>query len=82
MRKNYPLYKYLTQKQERITLGYSEIEDIISARLPTSAYKYTAWWDNNSHVQSISWRKAGYSVDRVLLGESVTFIKNRDTSTK
>ena len=58
-----------------VSLSYSEIENILSAKLPTSAYKYKEWWDNNSHVQSKSWRDAGYKVDTVFLGDKVIFVK-------
>ena len=58
-----------------VSLSYSEIENILSAKLPTSAYKYKEWWDNNSHVQSKSWRDAGYNVDTVFLGDKVIFVK-------
>ena len=71
-----PLFRYLiASRNTQVTLRYSEIENILSAKLPDSAYKYKEWWDNNSHVQSKSWRDAGYKVDKVFLGEQVIFIK-------
>ena len=71
-----PLFRYLyANKNAQVTLNYSEIENILSAKLPNSAYKYKEWWDNNSHVQSKSWRDAGYKVDKVFLGKQVIFIK-------
>ena len=71
-----PLFRYLNSDvKSQVTLSYSEIENILSAKLPDSARKYTEWWDNNSHVQSKSWRDAGYKVDKVFLGEQVIFIK-------
>ena len=71
-----PLFRYLNANRNTlVSLSYSEIENILSAKLPTSAYKYKEWWDNNSHVQSKSWRDAGYKVDKVFLGEQVIFIK-------
>jgi hypothetical protein len=62
-------------KNAQVTLSYSEIENILSAKLPNSAYKYKQWWDNNSHIQSKSWRDAGYNVDAVFLGDKVIFVK-------
>ena len=71
-----PLYHYLnSDATPQVALNYVEIENILSAKLPTSAYKYKEWWDNHSHVQSKSWRDAGYKVDKVFLGEQVIFIK-------
>ena len=71
-----PLFRYLNSNiTPQVILSYVEIENILSAKLPDSARKYTEWWDNNSHVQSKSWRDAGYKVDKVFLGEQVIFIK-------
>ena len=71
-----PLFRYLNaNKNAQVTLSYSEIENILSAKLPNSDYKYKQWWDNNSHIQSKSWRDAGYKVDKVFLGKQVIFIK-------
>ena len=71
-----PLFRYLNANRNTlVSLSYSEIENILSAKLTTSAYKYKEWWDNNSHVQSKSWRDAGYNVDTVFLGDKVIFVK-------
>ena len=71
-----PLFRYLNaSRNTQVTLRYSEIENILSAKLPNSAYKYKQWWDNNSHIQSKSWRDAGYNVDTVFLGDKVIFVK-------
>ena len=76
MAKYDPLFRYLSSNTDpQVTLSYTEIENILSARLPNSAYKYKQWWDNNSHVQSKSWRDAGYAVDTVFLGKKVLFRK-------
>ena len=77
MEKYDPLFRYLNaNKNTQVTLSYSEIENILSAKLPNSAYKYKQWWDNNSHIQSKSWRDAGYKVDTVFLGNKVVFAKD------
>ena len=71
-----PLFRYLNaSRNTQVTLRYSEIENILSAKLPDSAYKYKEWWDNNSHVQSKSWLDAGYKVDTVFLCDKVIFVK-------
>ena len=71
-----PLFRYLKQSSKlKNILTYAEIENILSATLPASAYKYKEWWDNNSHVQSKSWREAGYTVETVHLGDKVIFVK-------
>ena len=71
-----PLFHYLNANGGvQVILSYTEMENILSAKLPASAYKYKEWWDNNSHIQSKFWRDAGYKVDGVLLGNKVVFIK-------
>ena len=71
-----PLFRYLkSDGKPQVTLSYGEIENILSATLPTSAYKYKEWWDNNSHFQSKSWRDAVYKVETVFLGDKVLFVK-------
>ena len=71
-----PLFRYLDRSDVRqISLSFAEIESILSDKLPPAAYKYTQWWDNNSHVQSKSWREAGYTVETVHLGDKVIFAK-------
>ena len=70
------LFRYLNANgKQQVTLSYIEIENVLSAKLPKSASKYRQWWDNNSHIQSKSWRDAGYKVDEVFLGDKVIFIK-------
>ena len=71
-----PLFCYLNQSTNlQVILNYVELEKILSQKLPDSAYKYKEWWDNNSHVQSKSWRDAGYTVETVSLGDKVIFVK-------
>ena len=72
-----PLFRYLNSNiTPQVILSYVEIENILSVKLPTSAYKYKEWWDNNSHVQSKSWLDAGYKVDTVFLCDNVIFVKD------
>lgn len=76
MGKYAPLFHYLNSRGEKqITLSFVEIERILSAKLPSSAYMYREWWANNGHYYSRSWHDAGYKVDKVFLGEKVIFIK-------
>ena len=76
MKKYEPLYTYLIIcKKNVITLSYSELEGIISDKLPVSAYKHRPWWGNGSHIQSESWLTANYKVTNVVLGDKVTFEK-------
>ena len=79
MTKYEPLTTYLDLcKKTKIKLTYNQIEEILGFNLPPSARKYKVWWNNNdkNHSHSASWGDAGYKTSDVLLGESVTFIKD------
>lgn len=62
-----------------ITLSFSKIEVIIDSRLPSSAYKYPAWWGNEkngSHVEAHAWLGAGWSVESIdWESETVRFVR-------
>lgn len=66
-----------TQKEE--TLSFEQIEIIILDRLPPSAKKYSAWWNNEvegSHVQARGWMGAGWQKDIVNFDEKwVRFVR-------
>lgn len=66
-----PLENYLRnlpEGQGEITLGFEQIERIIHARLPSSAYGYRQWWENEkegNHVNARAWASAGWKVESV-----------------
>ncbi len=61
--------KNLPASQDRLTLSFKEVEDIIGISLPESSNKYRAWWANQSNVknrpQAASWINAGFIVGNV-----------------
>ena len=65
MAKYDPLGAYLArQGEEEFELSFEEVERIVGDALPVSASR-PQWWANgsdgdNNHVQSRSWRSAGY----------------------
>jgi hypothetical protein len=60
-----------------VTLSMNKINDVINSKLPNSAYKHREWWGNDSsHTQAKAWLNAGWKVDSVILGTSVTFKKD------
>lgn len=68
------LTEYLANSQNQIeSLTLKEIEGIIETQLPESAYIHRAWWSNTGHTHAETWTNAGWKVDSVKLGESVTF---------
>ncbi|WP_139490159.1 DUF7662 domain-containing protein [Brevibacillus dissolubilis] len=72
MSKYDPMQRYLNS-EVKITLTYSEIENILGFKLPESAYKHREWWANGSHSHSNMWIGAGWKVDSVELGEHIIF---------
>lgn len=52
--------------QESVEYGFDELEAIIGHALPASA-GVRQWWANNSQVQALAWREAGFHVDTVSL---------------
>jgi hypothetical protein len=64
-----PLENYLRglpESQREMTLGFAQIESILKAKLPSSAYEDQRWWlkeTEANHVSARSWTKAGWKVD-------------------
>lgn len=70
------------QKNTQWQVSFSDIESIIGARLPDSAYRYRAWWSNNptNSVMTKAWLKAGWvSSDVDMAGRTLTFRKSAQT---
>ncbi len=64
-----PLEQYLRElpaNQMEITLGFEQIEKILDAKLPPSAYEDRRWWDHETegnHVNKRAWAGAGWKVE-------------------
>jgi hypothetical protein len=64
-----PLENYLRalpEGQREVTLGFEQIEEILNTKLPSSAYEYRQWWENEkegNHVNARAWANAGWKVD-------------------
>ena len=78
-----PLTRYLSKQSEgSCTLTFSEVEDIIRARLPRSARSTrssASWWGNDkTHTQAVSWLRAGWKTDGKpdLHTEQVRFVRS------
>ena len=71
--------KSTTSAHRQITFG--EVESIIGASLPASAYRHAAWWSNtDSHSQANAWLAAGFRSTNVdLQAERVTFTRQPNT---
>ncbi|MBI3538365.1 MAG: hypothetical protein HY070_12520 [Chloroflexi bacterium] len=66
-----PLENYLRdlpENQKEVRFGFRQIERILNDKLPSSAYEYRQWWENEkegNHVNARSWLKAGWKIDEV-----------------
>jgi hypothetical protein len=66
-----PLEKHLAAlPHDTWNTSFSEIERILSRKLPDSAYDYRPWWGNQrkgNHSQAKAWREAGWETRDVNL---------------
>jgi hypothetical protein len=79
MTKYTPLRDFLThQVKNEVRMGFNEVEKILGAPLPRSAYEHQAWWANNpeGHSHCRSWHDAGWRTEGLsLTGRSIVFTK-------
>ena len=77
-----PLEKYLRGlpvSQEKITLSFESIEQVLNDSLPQIAMAESDWWGNQKQgtkVETLAWMDAGWLVDIVDLREKwVRFVR-------
>jgi hypothetical protein len=79
MTKYTPLRDFLThQVKTEVRLGFAEVEKILGAPLPRSAFEHQAWWANNpeGHSHCRSWHDAGWRTEGLsLTGRSIMFTR-------
>lgn len=48
-------------------MTFTELERIIGAKLPSSAFQGNAWWSNNptNHAQANAWLDAGFATTKI-----------------
>ena len=78
MSKYDPLYEHLLfSGRDKVTMSFSEIEQVLGGPLPASAHKHNEWWANNpsGHSQAKAWYTASYKTEgvKVEVG-SITFV--------
>jgi hypothetical protein len=83
MGKYEPLADYLRgQRLSEIPMTFAEVERVLGASLPPSAYKHRPWWANEasgSHVHAKVWLDAGFRAERVALDDKkVVFVRTRE----
>lgn len=73
------LAEYLLKSNEiRVTLSYSQIEEILGFPLPDTArnFKASFWANTRTHSYASSWMEVGYKAKVDADHDTVTFIKN------
>jgi hypothetical protein len=77
-----PLENYirdLPESQREVTLGFRQIERILNAKLPSSAYEDRRWWDHETegnHLNKRAWANAGWKIESVDVNKKrVKFIR-------
>jgi len=77
-----PLEKYLRGlpvSQDKITLSFESIEQVLNDQLPDAASQDREWWGNQkqgTYVEALAWMDAGWMVDTVdLRAKWVRFVR-------
>lgn len=73
------LAEYLLSSNEvRVTLSYSQIEEILGFTLPDTArnHKPSFWANTKTHSYASSWMAIGYRAQIDPCSSNVTFVKN------
>ena len=66
-----PLENYLRdlpKNQREVTFGFEQIEQILNAKLPSSAYEDRRWWDHETegnHVNKRAWANAAWKIENL-----------------
>lgn len=66
-----PLKRFLAASgSDEVHMTFAEIEALIGAQLPRSAFTYPAWWSNHAstHVNAQAWLEAGFRTEQLDLG--------------
>lgn len=84
MSKYQPLSNFLTKQNiTEIPMTFSEVEHVIGAELPPSAYRHRPWWANDAanHVHAKAWLDAGYETEQVdMAGKKLVFKRTRSAT--
>ena len=64
-----------SQAGDEVRMTFSEVEELVGG-LPDSARVHRAWWANDSKVEALAWRAAGWRVESVnQVAELVVFAR-------
>jgi hypothetical protein len=79
------LTEFLTDvDEERVTLTFEEINNLVGGELPDSAFKHRPWWANRTEgrgSQNLAWQSAGWETRDVDMDlDEVTFHRAKPKS--
>lgn len=67
--------------EKEVTLSFRQIEELLGANLPDSAFVHREWWgnqaDNLTRPQARAWMQAGFVVDMVSQSRSNRSVRFR-----
>ncbi len=68
----------MSSNETRVTLNYSQIEEILGFALPETAkkFKQSYWANTETHSYASCWMAVGYKTRVDVESDTVTFIKN------
>ena len=72
------------QDGEEVNCSFEQIEKIINAKLPNSAYKYAAWWSNHpsqplmSQILKVGWQTKSFDLRK----KNITFYRKQAAQEK
>lgn len=78
-----PLGAYLTQaSRDVLRMKFEDIEAILQAKLPPSAYAHRPWWSNNPSNNAMTkvWLDAGYETEEVNMRERRLVFRRQRTA--
>jgi len=76
-----PLTRFLEESHpNELQVSFSYIESLIGRPLPSSAYRYPAWWANTAtHSHAGSWMRVGWRTSNVSLNKRTILFRRKVT---
>ena len=72
--------RVLSKNRSTVTLTFEQVEVILNAKLPSSAYEDRRWWEHEkegNHVNKRSWVNAGWKIESLDVNQKrVKFVRD------
>lgn len=68
-----------SRREARVRMSFADVAKAARTPLPRSAYRYAAWWanDSTSHVQARAWLEAGFKTAEIdMEAQRVEFVRS------